>query len=247
MILILTDVLLINLGRTSGAEVNDLNFLKSFRLKHGEEAVSPVVGVMLMLVVTIIIAAVVSAFAGGLGTTTAKPPTVAMDVTIKNTGSAYSSYIQFDVQSASEAIPTKNLKIITSWTTSSGVTGGNTTMAGLNAPNTMIPTKSGGTNSYQAPIGFGNGVTLQTLTSQKTSTPYDPGQMFGNYTLTTGTTMRTSAGYTSDTVSPYPMTGGYGYATPYVYSNDYARLYRRDAGYPWRELECDAPGRYCQC
>ena len=38
-----------------------------------EDAVSPVVGVMLMLVVTIIIAAVVSGFAGGLagGTKTA--------------------------------------------------------------------------------------------------------------------------------------------------------------------------------
>jgi len=35
--------------------------------KQREDAVSPVVGVMLMLVVTIIIAAVVSAFAGGLG------------------------------------------------------------------------------------------------------------------------------------------------------------------------------------
>ncbi|MCK8517821.1 type IV pilin N-terminal domain-containing protein [Methanoculleus sp. 7T] len=35
--------------------------------KQREDAVSPVVGVMLMLVVTIIIAAVVSTFAGGLG------------------------------------------------------------------------------------------------------------------------------------------------------------------------------------
>ena len=42
----------------------------------GNEAVSPVVGVMLMLVVTIIIAAVVSAFAGGLTETTSKAPQV---------------------------------------------------------------------------------------------------------------------------------------------------------------------------
>ncbi len=40
------------------------------------EAVSPVVGVMLMLVVTIIIAAVVSAFAGGLTESTSKAPQV---------------------------------------------------------------------------------------------------------------------------------------------------------------------------
>ncbi len=42
--------------------------------RNYESAVSPVVGVMLMLVVTIIIAAVVSTFAGGLGTAQAKTP-----------------------------------------------------------------------------------------------------------------------------------------------------------------------------
>ncbi|NMB79057.1 MAG: type IV pilin [Methanomicrobiales archaeon] len=41
-----------------------------------QEAVSPVVGVMLMLVVTIIIAAVVSAFSGGLSQETTKAPQV---------------------------------------------------------------------------------------------------------------------------------------------------------------------------
>lgn len=43
-----------------------------------ENAVSPVVGVMLMLVVTIIIAAVVSGFAGGLSGTTQKAPQVTL-------------------------------------------------------------------------------------------------------------------------------------------------------------------------
>jgi len=42
------------------------------------DAVSPVVGVMLMLVVTIIIAAVVSAFAGGLGQSSPKAPQVSI-------------------------------------------------------------------------------------------------------------------------------------------------------------------------
>lgn len=45
-----------------------------------DDAVSPVVGVMLMLVVTIIIAALVSSFAGGLGTSTEATPTVAFTV-----------------------------------------------------------------------------------------------------------------------------------------------------------------------
>ncbi len=46
-----------------------------------ETAVSPVVGVMLMLVVTIIIAAVVSAFAGGLASDQSKAPQATLDVT----------------------------------------------------------------------------------------------------------------------------------------------------------------------
>ena len=48
------------------------------------EAVSPVVGVMLMLVVTIIIAAVVSAFAGGLGQSTPKAPQVSIGAEVHN-------------------------------------------------------------------------------------------------------------------------------------------------------------------
>lgn len=52
-----------------------------------DDAVSPVIGVMLMLVVTIIIAALVSAFAGGLATTNEAPPTVTFDVDFsKGTG-----------------------------------------------------------------------------------------------------------------------------------------------------------------
>jgi archaeal type IV pilus assembly protein PilA len=54
-------------------------------------AVSPVVGVMLMLVVTIIIAAVVSAFAGGLGQGSAKAPQVSMSAEAHN-----GSYILLD-------------------------------------------------------------------------------------------------------------------------------------------------------
>lgn len=45
---------------------------------NSEEAVSPVIGVMLMLVVTIIIAAVVSAFAGGLTGDQQKTPQVSL-------------------------------------------------------------------------------------------------------------------------------------------------------------------------
>ena len=47
-----------------------------------EDAVSPVIGVMLMLVVTIVIAAVVAAFASGLGGDVESAPAAIMDVNL---------------------------------------------------------------------------------------------------------------------------------------------------------------------
>jgi len=83
-----------------------------------DDAVSPVIGVMLMLVVTIIIAAVVSGFAGGLvGDGDQNPPTLTIDVAIANSGSYRGSEFSATVLGVSEPIPTKDLKILTSWET----------------------------------------------------------------------------------------------------------------------------------
>ena len=55
--------------------------MKIMNLKERkEDAVSPVIGVMLMLVVTIVIAAVVAAFAGGLGGDVEMAPTAVLDI-----------------------------------------------------------------------------------------------------------------------------------------------------------------------
>ncbi len=51
------------------------------RMSRSEDAVSPVIGVMLMIVVTVIIAAVVSAFTGGIGIEEHKVPNAALEVT----------------------------------------------------------------------------------------------------------------------------------------------------------------------
>ena len=70
------------------------------------EAVSPVVGVMLMLVVVIIIAAVVSGFAGGLvGGSSQKAPNLIMDVKIVNTGYYTTSGFFATVVEISRPIP----------------------------------------------------------------------------------------------------------------------------------------------
>ena len=55
------------------------------KTEQKDDAVSPVVGVMLMLVVTIIIAAMVAAFAGGLATSTEKAPTVILNSKVDST------------------------------------------------------------------------------------------------------------------------------------------------------------------
>ena len=55
--------------------------------KKTDDAVSPVVGVMLMLVVTIVVAAVVALFASGVVTDVKTAPTVSANVTLSQTGS----------------------------------------------------------------------------------------------------------------------------------------------------------------
>ena len=52
-----------------------------------EDAVSPVIGVMLMLVVTIVIAAVVAAFASGMATSTETAPSVILKANVDATDS----------------------------------------------------------------------------------------------------------------------------------------------------------------
>jgi hypothetical protein len=134
-----------------------------------------------------------------------------MDVTIKNSGEWRNSYIQFDVKSVSDPFSSGDLKIVTSWSNSTGGAGGNTTMKGLNAPNARFSTST----FYQAPLGYGPGVTLwNTSSSSIYSGGFPPEQQFGNYTITAGTVMKASAqGYNSAT-SAY----GYGAVTPYEYT-----------------------------
>lgn len=166
--------------------------------RMAEDAVSPVIGVMLMLVVTIIIAAVVSGFAGGLAASQETAPQLTMDVAIANTGYAGDSYILFDVKGTSEPIPTKDLKITTSWTAADGTRGGATVFAGEKNTNYGNPSSE---TTYNSPLGFGKGVQDKQGTSSST---YGTGQHFGNYTLVAGTTMKSSPVGGS-------WYGGYGY------------------------------------
>lgn len=174
-----------------------------------ESAVSPVVGVMLMLVVTIIIAAVVSAFAGGLSSGSKTAPVASFECHISNTGLWGDSVFDLAVLSTDKAIPTKDLKLVTSWTKN-----GNTTVTTINGAAMPVNNTYYGTSTYNSPIGFGPGVN-----QSKSSGSYYTDQMFGNYSLMTGTHMHNSAaGYSG-------AYGGYGVVTPYVYTDGSYHLY----------------------
>lgn len=87
-------------------------------VRKSDDAVSPVIGVMLMLVVTIIIAAVVAAFATGMvGDTSGPAPNAKMDVEIYSAyENQYGTYPTMHVSHISgDSLATKDLKFTFTW------------------------------------------------------------------------------------------------------------------------------------
>lgn len=174
------------------------------------DAVSPVVGVMLMLVVTIIIAAVISGFAGGLAENKDRAPTATFEIKISNDGSWGGSGINIRCLSVEEPIPTKDLKIVTQWRDEDGVLK-ETVITKSDSANTHYDGKE-----YMAPLGFGPGV--QEWVTYGTF-PHE--QNFGNYTLMAGTNLHTIAlgssvsygGYGVDPTTRFEYTDGTGWTT----------------------------------
>lgn len=76
-----------------------------------DSGVSPVVGVMLMLVVTIVVAAIIASFAGGLTSTSEKAPTSTLDVSLYR-GNMKSAVIE---NIAGDALETRDLLITVSY------------------------------------------------------------------------------------------------------------------------------------
>lgn len=187
-----------------------MHYLKRMTRKKGEDGVSPVVGVMLMLVVTIIIAAVVSGFAGGMISSREKAPTAAMDVTIKNGGTFANSYFEAKVISVSQPINTGDLELVTTWG-KNGSTHVTTVVPGSSAGYWSI-TKSVVNGS---PWGYGPGVS-----AMNSGVPSSNEQRFGNYTLYGGTLMYSlPAGQKGGFVNASsPDSSGYGIAMPYTYT-----------------------------
>ena len=87
--------------------------------KKSDDAVSPVIGVMLMLVITVVIAAVITMFATGTVADTEPAPTAVLDVKIYDYYQAIPGTGGPDfhiTQISGDALDTKNLEIRLSWT-----------------------------------------------------------------------------------------------------------------------------------
>ncbi len=80
------------------------------------KAVSPVVGVMLMLVVTVVLAAVVSSYAGGMAGTQKKAPQASFAVEIRSAETVGDVNPEFVMKHlGGDPVPTKDVKIVTKW------------------------------------------------------------------------------------------------------------------------------------
>jgi archaeal type IV pilus assembly protein PilA len=140
-----------------------------FRISLKDPAVSPVVGIMLMLTVTLILAAIISGFAGGIAKTQPKPPQLLFEASMINDAVTPSnSFFDIRVISVSEGIQTRDLKLITEWRNQS-----NQVNRCAITPNS----NNVGSNTY--PKGYGTGI----LEGVEHSSD------FGNYTLLAGTRM----------------------------------------------------------
>jgi FlaG/FlaF family flagellin (archaellin) len=140
------------------------------------DAVSPVVGVMLMLVVTIIIAAVVSAFAGGLSSGTEVAPSASLDVRfMQDDGGMGPSYVEWKMvfeHMSGDPIPTDDLEIITYCTLSNG---------------TVIKHVQTGSSESTDLYGYGTYTRVPLLNDMSLGYSGDnPLKDFGNYTWKTG-------------------------------------------------------------
>ena len=170
--------------------------MKSFSEK--EDAVSPVIGVMLLIVITVIIAAVVSGFATGFISTNSGAPTAFFDVKISsNTGSSGNEYVMTIEHLGGSVIDTSELRIVTSYSYD-GLTDAGTGKWVLNRfqkTNTVTVASALKNNiryPYLADVGIGN--------------PGDAKVNFGNFDFKSGQIMTTGTSVGTTQVLGFDVT-----------------------------------------
>jgi FlaG/FlaF family flagellin (archaellin) len=169
-----------------------------------EHAVSPVVGVMLMLVVCIIIAAVVSAFAGGLSSGTEKVPQASINIRlVQDDGGMGPGYVQWKMifeHMSGDTIQTKDINIVTYYTCPNG---------------TMV--KHTQTPISEASDLYGYGTYTRVPLLNDMSLGYsgnNPAKDFGNYTMKTGDVLSSGSDVGTGAILGFNITdSGYGFGT----------------------------------
>lgn len=168
------------------------------------KAVSPVIGIMLMLVVTVILAAAVSSTSTGMMKSSDPAPTAVFDVKVAKTpsGTMGNSYIVIK-EVTGDAIQTKDLKIVTTNPNANG------TKIREKLPSQSIDYYydwgSWGTGTYEGNVPYWNNMALGGFGN-------NPDVDFGNYTLKPGISM-TAQSSVSEHVATWNATAG-NYDTP---------------------------------
>jgi archaeal type IV pilus assembly protein PilA len=158
-------------------------------MEKREAAVSPVVGVMLMLAVTIMIAAIVSATAGNFSGTEKKAPSAILDVTIyaaKDYGGYYVPTMTIKHVSGN-VLQTKDLQIVTYYTVPGS---GNISRGSITGEKSVTVDTASGNRDYGV-LFISNG----------DNTPSDQTNWFGNASATfkPGDILITPAQYCNET------------------------------------------------
>ena len=142
-------------------------FFSSVGVKK-ESAVSPVVGIMLMITITLILAAIISGMTGGIAQKQEKPPQLLFEASVFINSTGKDSFLDIRVVSVSQGIPTRDLKLVTEWR-------GN----GKPYRTVITPLSKNVDNQYTYPVGYDPGKSTQ--------------QDFGNFTLLGGTRLNANS------------------------------------------------------
>lgn len=190
-----------------------MNIMKKTSDPQKDSAVSPVIGVMLMLVVTIVIAAFVATFAGGLFSTSEAAPVASIDVKILyNSGYSGNDCVMYIENLGGDSIPTSDLRILTYYTSKTGSKAG-TVKGDRTAMNTKTVTVTNATGvtgqKIVAPI-------LLNAAYGDASTD-NPAVNFGSYNFAPGTIMST---YTNEGTA-YILMGQTSSSSQLKYLNKY--------------------------
>lgn len=140
-----------------------------------ESAVSPVIGVMLMLVVTIIIAAFVSVFSGSTFGATEVAPTASLDVSIiSNGGDNKDQYVMLIKHLGGDSIASGDMQLVCYYTTANG------NMLGGTVSTVSPAIKIGETNTK-----------ILYLNDLSIGAPGSKGTNLGEFTITSGDVLST--------------------------------------------------------